>query len=62
MEKSDNPPFRILLVTDKNTPLVEYAAANEKDRFFVSKYKLQLSSEQESDTFIENELQKEMEG
>jgi predicted nuclease of restriction endonuclease-like (RecB) superfamily len=62
MEETDNPPIGILLVTDKNTALVEYAAANEKDRLFVSKYKLQLPSVQELKTFIENELQKEIEG
>jgi predicted nuclease of restriction endonuclease-like (RecB) superfamily len=60
MENSDNPPIGILLVTDKNTALVEYASANEKDRLFVSKYKLQLPSEKELKTFLENELRKEM--
>lgn len=59
MEKGDNPPIGILLVTDKNTALVEYATANEKDRLFVSKYKLNLPSEQELKTFIENELRKD---
>jgi len=62
MEESDNPPIGILLVTDKNTALVEYATANEKDRLFVSKYKLQLPSEQELKEFLENELRKEIEG
>ncbi len=47
---------------DKNTALAEYATANEKDRFFVSKYKLQLPSEHELKTFIENELLKDIEG
>jgi hypothetical protein len=44
-------------VTDKNTALVEYATANEKDRLFVSKYKLKLPSEQDLKMFIERELQ-----
>jgi predicted nuclease of restriction endonuclease-like (RecB) superfamily len=57
MEESDNPPIGILLVTDKNTALVEYATANEKDRLFVSKYKLNLPSEQDLKMFIERELQ-----
>ena len=56
MENGDNPPIGILLVTDKNTALVEYATANEKDRLFVSKYKLNLPSEEELKSFIENEL------
>lgn len=59
MEENDNPPIGILLVTDKNTALVEYATANEKDRLFVSKYKLNLPSEEDLKTFIENELRKE---
>jgi predicted nuclease of restriction endonuclease-like (RecB) superfamily len=57
MEAGDNPPIGILLVTDKNTALVEYATANEKDRLFVSKYKLNLPSEEELKMFIERELQ-----
>jgi predicted nuclease of restriction endonuclease-like (RecB) superfamily len=57
MEDGDNPPIGILLVTDKNTALVEYATANEKDRLFVSKYKLNLPSEQDLKMFIERELQ-----
>ena len=56
MEDGDNPPIGILLVTDKNTALVEYATANEKDRLFVSKYKLNLPSEQDLKMFIEREL------
>jgi predicted nuclease of restriction endonuclease-like (RecB) superfamily len=56
MEEGDNPPIGILLVTDKNTALVEYATANEKDRLFVSKYKLTLPSEQDLKMFIEREL------
>jgi len=61
MEKGDNLPVGILLVTDKNTALVEYATANENDRLFVSKYKLNLPSENELKAFIENELRKESE-
>lgn len=61
MEKGDNPPIGILLVTDKNTALVEYATANEKDYLFVSKYKLNLPSENDLKVFIENELKKESE-
>ncbi|MDD4155887.1 MAG: PDDEXK nuclease domain-containing protein [Candidatus Cloacimonetes bacterium] len=56
MESGDNPPVGILLVTDKNNALVEYATANEKDRIFVSKYKLILPSEEELKKFIEEEI------
>lgn len=55
---NDNPPIGILLVTDKNTALVEYATANEKDPLFVSKYKLSLPSKEALKIFIENELKK----
>jgi len=58
MEEGDNPPIGILLVTDKNTALVEYATANEKDRLFVSKYKLSLPSEEDLKMFIDRELQR----
>lgn len=58
MEEGDNPPIGILLVTDKNTALVEYATANEKDRLFVSQYKLNLPSEQDLKIFIEQELKR----
>ncbi|EKD27990.1 MAG: hypothetical protein ACD_79C00469G0002 [uncultured bacterium] len=61
MESGDNPPIGILLVTDKNKALVEYATANDKDRLFVSKYKLNLPSEEELKTFLEKELKKEIE-
>lgn len=56
MEKGDNPPVGILLVTDKNNALIEYATANDKDRLFVSKYKLNLPSKEELKAFIENEI------
>jgi hypothetical protein len=56
MEPGDNPPIGILLVTDKNSALVEYATANDKDRLFVSKYKLTLPTEEELKIFIESEL------
>lgn len=58
MESGDNSPIGILLVTDKNKALVEYATANDKDRLFVSKYKLNLPSEEELKAFLENELRK----
>ena len=56
MEEGDNPPIGILLVTDKNTALVEYATASDRDRVFVSKYKFKLPKEDELKLFIEKEL------
>ncbi len=45
MEPGDNPPIGILLVTDKNDALVQYATAGLNEQIFVSKYKLQLPTE-----------------
>lgn len=47
MEPDDNPPIGILLVTDKNDALVQYATAGMDERIFVSKYKLQLPTEEQ---------------
>lgn len=47
MEPDDNPPIGILLVTDKNDALVQYTTAGLDEQIFVSKYKLQLPSEQQ---------------
>lgn len=47
MEADDNPPIGILLVTDKNDALVQYTTAGLDEQIFVSKYKLQLPTEQQ---------------
>ncbi len=54
--ETDNPPVGILLVTDQNTSLVEYAIADSDKDIFVSKYLLQLPSKKQLTEFIENEL------
>jgi len=56
MQKDDNPPVGILLVTDKNDTLVEYAIADDDKELFVSKYALQLPKKEELEAFIVNEL------
>jgi predicted nuclease of restriction endonuclease-like (RecB) superfamily len=58
LEASDNPPVGILLVTDQNKALVEYAVADTDRDIFVSKYLLQLPQKEQLITFIENELKK----
>ena len=55
-EKEDNPPVGILLVTNQNKTLVEYAIADSDLDIFVSKYQLQLPEKSEFETFINNEL------
>lgn len=52
----DNPPVGILLVTDQNKPLVEYAVADSDQELFVSEYVLQLPDKEKFASFICNEL------
>lgn len=56
MEPTDNPPVGILLVTDQNKALVEYAVADSDKAIFVSKYQLQLPKKEQLETFVNNEL------
>ncbi|WP_211220190.1 PDDEXK nuclease domain-containing protein [Hugenholtzia roseola] len=57
-EESDNPPIGILLVTDKNEALVRYALPTQSKELFISKYRIQLPTEEELQNFILNELRK----
>ncbi len=52
----DNPPIGILLCTDKDHALVEYALAGMDDQVFVSKYQLELPKKEEMQKFIENQM------
>ncbi len=58
MALDDNPPVGILLVTDKNKTLVEYAIADSDLEIFVSKYQLQLPDKKQLERFIQQELKK----
>jgi predicted nuclease of restriction endonuclease-like (RecB) superfamily len=55
-QPGDNPPVGILLVTNKNKALVEYATAGMDNQLFVSKYLVQLPSKEQLQQFIQNEL------
>lgn len=55
-EAGDNDPIGILLVTNKNEALVEYATAGMDKNLFVSKYLLQLPSVERLESFIRQEL------
>jgi len=55
-ERNDNPPVGILLVTDQNKTLVQYAIADSDLDIFVSKYQLQLPDKAKLEAFINNEL------
>jgi predicted nuclease of restriction endonuclease-like (RecB) superfamily len=52
----DNPPVGILLCTDKNHALVEYALAGMDNQLFVSKYQLVLPDKDEMRRFIEAQM------
>mgnify|MGYP006180071091 CR=1 FL=1 len=55
-EEGDNDPIGILLVTNRNEALVEYATAGMDKNLFVSKYLLQLPSVEKLESFIREEL------
>lgn len=55
-QEDDNPPVGILLCTDKNHALVEYATAGMDNNLFVSKYQLILPTKEELRKFVENEI------
>lgn len=56
MTEGDNPPVGILLCTDKNHALVEYALAGMDNQLFVSKYLLELPKQEEMQRFIDAQL------
>lgn len=56
MSEGDNPPIGILLCTDKNHALAEYALAGMDNSLFVSKYLLELPRKEEMQAFIEKQV------
>ncbi len=54
--EGDNPPVGILLCTEKNHALVEYALAAMDNQLFVSKYQLELPNKEEMRRFIEAQM------
>jgi len=54
MTGGDNPPVGLLLCTQKDHALVEYALAAIDNRLFVSRYQLELPSEKSLQRFLEN--------
>lgn len=55
-QRDDNPPVGLLLVTENNKALVEYAVADADQQLFVSKYVLELPTTQQLEEFIRKEL------
>lgn len=56
MTEGDSPPVGILLCTDKEHALAEYALAGMDANLFVSKYQLELPKKEEMQRFIEEKL------
>ena len=56
MSKGDNPPIGILLCTQRDSTLVEYALAGMDNGLFVSKYQLELPKKEEMQRFIEKQV------
>jgi predicted nuclease of restriction endonuclease-like (RecB) superfamily len=56
MADGDNPPVGILLCTQKDHALVEYALAGMDNHLFVSKYQLELPRKEEIQRFLEDKM------
>ena len=56
MTEGDNPPVGLLLCTQKDHPLVEYALAGMDNHLFVSKYQLELPNTEKLTAFIEEQM------
>ena len=56
MSAGDNPPIGILLCTDKNNALAEYALAGMDNQLFVSKYLLELPQKEAMQAFLEKQV------
>lgn len=56
MAHGDNPPVGILLCTQKDHALVEYALAGMDNNLFVSKYQLELPKKEDIQKFLEENI------
>jgi hypothetical protein len=52
MAAGDNPPVGLLLCTDKDHALVQYATASMDNHLFVSKYAVELPTKAELEQFL----------
>lgn len=62
MTEGDNPPVGILLCTQKDHALVEYALAGMDNNLFVSKYQLELPKKEEIQRFLEEKMREVSDG
>ena len=56
MSEGDNPPIGILLCTQRDQTLVEYALAGMDNGLFVSKYQLELPKKEDMKRLIEEHI------
>lgn len=56
MTPGDNLPVGLLLCTDKNHALAEYALAGMDNQLFISKYQLELPKKEDMQRFIDEQL------
>jgi hypothetical protein len=56
MAENDNPPIGIILCSQRDAALVHYATGGLSQEVFVSKYKLQLPTEDELKDLIKNDV------
>ncbi len=59
MTEGDNPPIGILLCTEKDHALMEYALANLDNSLFVSKCLLELPRKEELQRFLQDQLKED---
>jgi predicted nuclease of restriction endonuclease-like (RecB) superfamily len=62
MTEGDNPPIGLLLCTEKDHALVEYATAGIDNRLFVSKYQIELPTKEELERFLQAKRREITEG
>ncbi|MFL5743523.1 MAG: PDDEXK nuclease domain-containing protein, partial [Niastella sp.] len=56
--ENDNPPIGVILCAGKNETLVKYATSGLSQKVFVSKYLINLPSEEQLKNIIEKEQDK----
>ena len=59
MQEDDNPPIGLLLCADYSETTVKYAIEGLSQNLFVSKYRLQLPSEEEIRKFMLENISEE---
>ena len=62
MTSGDSPPVGLLLCTDKDHAMVEYALADMDNQLFVSRYEVELPRREEIRAFLEQQLKEVLGG